>query len=141
MSSWKLFTCNSRCRVCERGHLGDWTCDPRYMVLRGGVGNHTGECGHVTPGTGPGRRGHPGGSGPVTPGAGSWRGLTLGDMDECSQVQGQGGRQPGNCRYLTPDTVSGWGFTRETVDMRPRCRIWVGMSSWIFCKCDLRYRV
>ena len=77
----------------------------------------------------------------MTPGAGSWRGLTLGDMDECSQVQGQGGRQPGNCRYLTPDTVSGWGFTLETVDMRPRCRIWVGMSSWIFCKCDLRYRV
>ena len=44
-------------------------------------GNHTGECGHVIPGTGSGKRGHPGGSGPVTPGARSLRGLTLGYMD------------------------------------------------------------
>ena len=54
--------CDSRCRVCERGHLGDWTCDPRYMVWEG---NHTGECGHVTSGTGSGRRGHPKGSEPM----------------------------------------------------------------------------
>ena len=59
-------------------------------------GNHTGECGHVTSGTGSGRRGHPGGSGPVSPGAGSWKGLTLGDVDVCSQVQSQGEYHPGN---------------------------------------------
>ena len=104
--------CNSRCRVCEKGHLGDWTYDPRYMVWEG---NNTGECGHVTPGIESGRRGHTGGSGPMTPGDGSWRGLTLGYMDVCSQVQGQGGCQPGNCRYLTPGAGSGGAVTLEIV--------------------------
>ena len=72
----------------------------------------------MTSGTGSEMRGHPGGSGPATPGAGSWRGLTLGDMDVCSQVQGHGGCQPGNCRYLTPGTGSGRAATLETVQKR-----------------------
>ena len=51
-------------------------------------------------------------------------GFTLGDMDVCSQVQGLGMRS--HWRLCTGDT---------------RCRIRAGMSSWIFCNSDLRYRV
>ena len=130
----RLWICDPRCSVWEGCHPGDYSCvTPGARCVRrvtfetgrvttgawsgGGGGNYTGECGQVTPGTRPGRRGHPGGSGPVTPGSGSWRGLTLGNMEVCSQVQGQGGCQPGNCRYLTPGTGSGRAVTLETVDM------------------------
>ena len=38
--------------VQERGHIGDWPCDPRCRVWEGG---HPGDCFNVTPGTMSGR--------------------------------------------------------------------------------------